>query len=105
VHPKKVFNCKIVPWPKTYFGPLFPKVKSKFFEPVEKDGCFDTPFSLFEEKSSYQTRNKHFLSTKRSKMEETPQHFLNHICINISKISDAITKACIRYQISLMFSK
>jgi hypothetical protein len=35
---------------KTYFGPLFPRVKSKFFEPEEKDGCFDTPFSLFEEK-------------------------------------------------------
>jgi hypothetical protein len=34
---------------KTFVGTLFPKVKSKFFESVEKDGCFDTPFSLFEE--------------------------------------------------------
>ncbi len=35
---------------KTFYGSLFPKVNSIFFESVEKDGCFDTPFSQFEEK-------------------------------------------------------
>jgi hypothetical protein len=89
---------------KTYFRSLCPKVKSKFVEPVEKDGCFDTPFSLFEEKKFISDKDKHFLSTKRSKMEETPKHFLNRIFINISKISDAITKVCIRYQIPEIFS-
>ncbi len=57
-------------------GARFTKVTCTFLKPVRKDGFFDDPFDLFEEKkfSSLRRDNELLIAMKRSKMEETAQN-------------------------------